>query len=96
MTLEDVKAYLRIDDDFDDAVISDIMAAAEAEIRAAVGTYDDTDSRMQMLYKATVQDMYDHRELMQGDNARRKMGHVFQSLLMQLQLDYGDVEEDNG
>lgn len=90
MTLADVKDYLRVDDDADDTQIQNCINAAEEYITSAVGVYDDANPKARLLLCAIVQDFYDHRELMQSV-ARQRMGFVYRSIIMQLQL---EIEED--
>ena len=52
MTLVEVKQYLRIDGDEEDNLIYLMMEAAEEYIKSAVGTLDETKSRVKMLYLA--------------------------------------------
>ena len=72
MKLEDVKLYLRIDGDEEDALIQSMMQAGAEYIRSAVGKYDDTDPTAQILLAAIVQNMYDNRELMQSEQQMKK------------------------
>jgi uncharacterized phage protein (predicted DNA packaging) len=94
MTLDDVKLFLRVDDDADDALISEMMQTAEAFVVSAVGEFDDTNPKEALLYKSVVQEQYDHRELMQS-NARQRMGYVYRSLILQIQLELEEQEEED-
>lgn len=91
MTLADVKAYLRVDGTDEDTLIQTMMSAAESYIIAAVGKFDETDKRAQMLYFAAVQDMYDNRQLVAvsstGYSASQYFRHMIQSLVTQLQVE---------
>jgi uncharacterized phage protein (predicted DNA packaging) len=91
MTLADVKEYLGVDDDADDTLIQSCIDTAEDYIASAVGKYDDTNPKAQTLCKALVQDFYDHRELMHSV-ARQRMGFVYRSIIMQLQLELEEEE----
>lgn len=91
MTLVEVKQYLRIDGDEEDNLIYLMMEAAEEYIKSAVGTLDETKSRVKMLYLACVQDMYDNRQLVAvsstGYSASQYFRHMIDSLVMQLQAE---------
>lgn len=96
MRLEDVKIYLRIDGDEEDALIQTMMQAGEEYIRSAVGEYDDTDPTAQVLLAAIVQNMYDNRELMQSDQQQKKrIEYTFQSIILQLRMKYELKQEEN-
>ncbi|MDQ0153538.1 putative phage protein (predicted DNA packaging) [Moryella indoligenes] len=87
MTLQEVKDYLRVDCDDDDALIEKLIAAAKEYIVSAVGAYDEADSTAKILLAAIVQDMYDNRELMQSEQQiKRRIEYLYQSMILQLQL----------
>ena len=92
MTLAEVKDYLRVDDDADDTQIQALIETAEEYITSAVGKYDDESQKARLLLCALVQDFYDHRELMQSV-ARQRMGFVYRSIIMQLQLELEEEDE---
>ena len=93
MKLEDVKLYLRIDGDEEDALIQNMMQAGAEYIRSAVGEYDDTDPTAQILLAAIVQNMYDNRELMQSEQQMKKrIEYTSQSIILQLQVKYSMEE----
>ena len=94
MTLEDVKLFLRVDDDADDELISEMMLTAEAFVVSAVGEFNEENPKETLLYKSVVQEQYDHRELMQS-NARQRMGYVYRSLILQIQLELAEEEDSN-
>ena len=95
MRLEDVKIYLRIDGDEEDALLRTMMQAGEEYIRSAVGEYDDDDPTAQILLAAIVQNMYDNRELMQSDKQMKKrIEYTFQSIILQLRVKYNLKQEE--
>ena len=51
MTLEEVKAYLRVDSEEDDGTIRQMMDAAESYIVDAAGRFDGGNSKARMLYR---------------------------------------------
>lgn len=91
MTLDEVKTYLRVDFDEDDALITQMMEAAEAYIVDAVGAYDDQNAKARLLYMALVQDLYDNRALMVTEQQRKRMSYTYASIILQLQ--YQTAEE---
>lgn len=95
MRLEDVKIYLRIDGDEEDALLRTMMQVGEEYIRSAVGEYDDDDPTAQILLAAIVQNMYDNRELMQSDQQMKKrIEYTFQSIILQLRVKYNLKQEE--
>ena len=88
-TLDEVKDYLRVDDDSDDAQLTAMMEDAKAFITNAVGTFVESDPQMVMLAKAYTQNRYDHRALMQSDQQQKKtIEYTYKSTILQLQMKY--------
>lgn len=86
-TLDEVKDYLRVDDDSDDAQITSMMEFAKNFVIEAVGVFDEENPTAVMLAKAVTQDVYDHRELMQSDQQQKKsMEYLYKSMILQLQV----------
>lgn len=85
MTLEDVKAYLRVDYDDDDGMISRMMEAAEGYIASAVGEYDPRSAKANLLYMALVQDLYDNRTLTVTEQQRKQTSYTYAAIILQLQ-----------
>lgn len=88
MTLDEVKAYLRVDFIDDDHMIGQMMLAAEAYIASAVGRYDDGNAKARLLFLAVVQDLYDNRALMVTEQQRQQMSYTYAAIILQLQLQY--------
>ena len=91
MDKKKVKEYLRVDFDEDDGIIEQMMAAAENYIIAAVGKYDSSNEKANMLFMALVQDLYDNRTLMVTEQQKKRMSYTFGSIILQLQLQYEEV-----
>lgn len=89
MTLEDAKAYLRIDGDAEDDVVASLLASAEAYLRAAVTDYDahrsdaDFASRADMVMRLLISEMYENRSV--GADAQKDYSYMLRSLMNQLQ-----------
>ena len=101
MELATVKQYLRADGDDDDTMIGLMMSAAEQFIVSAVGSFDETNATMKMLYLAAVQDMYDNRKLVavnsNGYGVSQYYRNMVASIILQLQADMLIAEGgDNG
>ena len=94
MELSELKEYLRIDGDDEDGLLRRLEKAAREYIASAVGVYDETDPTAEQLLGVMVQDMYDHRQLMQSDvQEKKRMQYTYGSLLLQLQMKYESREE---
>lgn len=87
MNLEEVKAYLRIDEDADDLTISMMMDAAKQFITDAVEFYDESNPKIKMLFALVMQDFYENRVLVVKESDRQRLAFVASSLLMQLQVE---------
>ena len=85
MTLDDVKAYLRIDEDADDMVLEIMMQATEQYIRDAVGFYEKENPKIKMLYWLVISDFYENRVLTVKESDKQRLSHVVSSLVLQLQ-----------
>lgn len=94
MELSELKEYLRIDGDEEDGLLRRLEKAAREYIASAVGVYDETDPTAEQLLGVMVQDMYDHRQLMQSDvQEKKRMQYTYGSLLLQLQMKCESREE---
>lgn len=65
MTTEEVKKYLRIDDDYEDDFIEELIATSEIYINTCVGLSYKTDEKAMKLatlvQKKIIADMYENR-----------------------------------
>lgn len=87
MMLDDVKAYLRIDEDADDMVLEVMMQAAEQYIKDAVGFYEEENPKIKMLYWLVIQDFYENRVLVVKEADKQRLSYVVSSIVMQLQTE---------
>ena len=82
MKLEDIKLYMRVDTDADDALITGLIAAAQQYIHETTGlVYDDTNNIHQLVCKLLVAHWYEHREIVGDDKevpytATRLLTHI--------------------
>lgn len=100
MDINTVKAYMRVDHDDDDEIISLMMDVAAEYIVNAVGVFDESKSRARMLFLAAVEDLYDNRTLVstsaQGYSVSDKFRHLNESIVAQLQVEELMEAEGNG
>lgn len=87
MTVDEVKTYLRIDEDADDMIINLMMQAAEDYVRDAVGFYESDNAKIKMLYLLVMQDLYENRTLVVKEADKQRLAYVTASLVMQLQVE---------
>lgn len=95
MTLEDVKTYLRIDEEADDAIIEVMMQAAEEYIRASIGFYEEDNAKIKMLYFLIMQDLYENRVYAVKEADKQRLAYVTNTLVMQLQAEQLLREQEN-
>lgn len=95
MTLNEAKAYLRIDDDADDQVLELMMRATEDYILGSVGWCDLAHPKMKMLYFLLLQDFYENRVLIVKEADRQRLTQVASSIILQLQLEGLEKEGDD-
>ena len=89
MTLAEVKNFLKLDFDDDDALITLILQAAQEYIRGAVGKYDEGSARMRLLLLNIVTTLYENR-LYTVAQANEKVQYSLRSMVLQLQLEGED------
>lgn len=86
MDLESVKNYLKVDNDEDNQLILDIIAAAKAYLLFATGIEYHEENENQSLEKTFLQqlisDMYENRK----PSVRQDAGFIWQSIILQLQM----------
>lgn len=92
MELLEVKNYLRVDFEEDDADILLMMEAAQEYIKDAIGFYDDTSARQKLLFLTLVSSMYENRQYT-IDSSNEKVAYALHSMMFQLQLGEGDLSE---
>ena len=82
MKIEDIKLYMRVDTDADDALITGLIAAAQQYIHETTGlVYDDNNNIHQLVCKLLVAHWYEHREIVGDDKevpytATRLLTHI--------------------
>ena len=87
MNLHEVKEYLRIDGDADDATLEMMMQAAEQFIIDAAGFYDPENPKVKILYALLMQDFYENRVFAIREADRQRLSQVAGSILLQLQME---------
>ncbi len=86
--LDELKNYLRIDGDYDDAAVFMCVKAAYQYIVDAVGAVNEASPTAIILMYAITQDFYENRELMQMDiQQRKRQQYMYQSVILQLQTE---------
>ena len=94
LTAEEVKNYLRVDGEEDNALISRLMTVAEAYLAGAVENYDKHvrddgkfRARAEMVALVIIQELYENRN--QGGRETKDFGFTVRSLISHLQY-WGD------
>lgn len=97
LTLEEVKQFLRIEQDYteEDSIILIMIDNAETYVRNIVNYLDGTNNLMmsqaKLLALVLVADFYENREL--SCKPSEKVRFSIQSIITQLQYSYGDPDE---
>lgn len=90
MELADVKEYLRIDSDAEDALIENLLSTAVAYVRQAVDGYDEKignkDFKViaEQCQRVLIVDMYENRNAY--GQGHKDYGFVVRSMISQMQL----------
>lgn len=84
MELEEIKQYLRIDHDEDDAMLATFKGMADEYIKNAVGQIDENRQIYKLANVILVGHWYDNRELVRIGNASYPIPHSFESIIQQL------------
>lgn len=88
MTLEDVKNYIRVDDNCEDSFIQELIQISEIYIDSCVGEGYKTDSKAvklaALLQKKLIADMYENRSTEIANNI--KQDRIVTSILDSLAL----------
>lgn len=90
ISLTDAKAYLRVDGDDEDALITRLIAVSEAYLSGAVDEYSERvldatfAAKAEMVQLAVIADMFENRN--QGGAEVHPYGRIIESLIRQLQL----------
>lgn len=86
LTLTEVKQYLRVDFSDDDALITNLMNAADEYLRGSVGaTYSNTGERAKSLLLIVISDLYDNRGIQ--DRASNNTRKLVDDFALQLRLE---------
>lgn len=95
ITLDEVKTYLRIDLDIEDAFLRQCMRAADAYLAHAVDNFEDRckiedfEATADIVRFALISEIYTHRDC-RGDN-RQSLPYHIRSMILQLQ-NHGEGE----
>lgn len=88
---EDIKNYLRVDFNDDDVLINLMIDTGKRYITDAVGKFDESNPRHNMILLAVVAHLYENR-ILQGQSGG-KITRIINSMLLQERLDCYDDEE---
>jgi uncharacterized phage protein (predicted DNA packaging) len=95
LTLEEVKTWLRVDGDDEDALIGMLVGAAETYLHNAVDVEFDGTNQLAKLYCLVLcADWYENRDLI-GSQPSDKVRFTIQSMLAQLQHAYSPPDEED-
>ncbi len=99
ITLNEVKVYLRIDSDAEDALLERLMATAYAVVAGAVDNYrlivqlkPDCEKLGDMTQLALIADLYENRNL--EDETPQSYSRIVETMLHQLQYETDMTAEE--
>ena len=104
--MKEIKLYARIDEDWEDILISSLIQSAEAIVftgtsvtRDIAEKYNSLTPLYELLIKSIVTHLYDNRGVEEGLNHKTAIKYVGTSLEMQLEAEYkrilGDMHVDS-
>jgi uncharacterized phage protein (predicted DNA packaging) len=87
VTLTEVKEYLKVDTDIDDALIAIQIEVAEEYLKNATGKEFTSENKLAKLYCfMLIENMYENRTLVVSGN--EKLSITAQAVMLQLQYNY--------
>lgn len=96
MTLEKAKQWLRVDGDYDDELIQDILNTIDAYFANAIEEYDTSNEEMMKILNiptvAMLSDLYENRTFAIASSSE-KTRFLVQSAILQAQYCYKEVVE---
>lgn len=96
MTLQEVKAFLKVDFNDDDDFITLLIDVAREYIIDAVGKCDETVARVKLLMRIIVGELYEKRSMTFDMNStNEKVQYVIRSIINQLSFGDDDSEDDS-
>lgn len=99
LSVDDVKTYLRIDNDVEDAMLKRLLAQAEAYLAGAVDDFakhckkEDFDQQADIVRAAIVSEMYNNRDAQ--EEKHQAFPYFIRSAIAQLQCT-AELEESDG
>lgn len=88
---EEVAEFIKVEEPDDDKAFHLAFEAAMETLEGAVGRFDEESARMRLALSLIAGNFYDNRSILTTKN-KEKMAYVARTVMLQLQLDYG--EED--
>ena len=99
LSVEDIKLYLRIDNDVEDAMLQRLIAQADAYLAGAVDDFaahcktESFDKQADIVRAAIVAEMYNNRDCQ--EDKHQAFPYFIRSAIAQLQCS-ADLEESDG
>lgn len=87
MDINEVKTFLRIDEDEDENILLIMMQAAEEYIKDSVGFFDSENNKMKILYWLVIQDFYENRVLVVKEADKQRLSYAVSTIVTQLQTE---------
>ncbi|MBT2600948.1 MULTISPECIES: head-tail connector protein [unclassified Oceanobacillus] len=94
MQVKDIKEYLRIEHDEDDAMLNQFIIRAKIYIKNGVGKINEENELFKMAILVLVGHWYDNRELARIGNASYSIPHSFEAIIQQLRYCYKEDDAE--
>jgi uncharacterized phage protein (predicted DNA packaging) len=94
LTVEEVKQFLRLEQDYteEDILLTALRDTAEEYLKNATGiTFDSTNLLAKLFVQVLISDWYENRSFMVEGKTSDKVRFTIQSILTQLRYSYVDV-----
>lgn len=89
MTLDEVKSFLKVDYEDDDALLTGLIKASEQYLKNATGkTFEETNELAKLYRLVLINEWYSRREFIEAEKkgVSEKVRFTLQSILLQLEF----------
>lgn len=87
MTLDEVKSFLKVDYEDDDALLTGLIKASEQYLKNATGkTFEETNELAKFYRLVLINEWHFNRSMMEKKDVSEKVRFTLQSILLQLEF----------
>ncbi len=88
LKLEDVKGYLRVEHDTEDALLERLILVSQEYLKGSVGEFCLEDPRAHQIALLTIADLYDNRSMEEDTKLSGTIRRIIQEFAMQMRLEH--------